>query len=708
MNFEIGSLENAVPIKPYTTLSKRQCQKRLEVMYRNLVRNVIASGARHLRAKAAVFRHYQAFLKAEALIEKWNDDHKTRRHLLSRQSPEIYPWGRRITPQDYRKSMQRRHARLEENLAKAERKLDEAVKRFDERIAFIRSGMAWLATQDRDFLVCEQQNNSEDVDSNNSTISSQSITFLDPEIAFQSRSGVRGKVAFSKQRYSLIGDGLELDDNMCFAAKLADRGYLRAAVAHHFFWSAQADLTTFEALAFDYENFLNHRREATDVYLAPKARPVERYKIVGEKPGERFEYYPTVYQGVESDASEDKVTLSSRTSQKLSVIFRSTGEIIKEGAISGRNCDPVFVANSFAPFKQAVLNADAGRSFMITGAAGTGKSSMVPGLTSYFLANGHSVKIIAASGTLDMIEARCRRLMADTTSVVVPMFWTRGPEYLVFFPSKKPNAVKCTLDTAETTKAVVEEKFNESQEHQPHVLIIDDSTKFPFHSSFVTHYKQVIILGDKCQLSVAKSVYDNAESANLPKIQMPLNYRSKNCDTMVWSNVFVYNNTIACNSLGEKFSELHYVPLGRGNKGVVELEGDAVLSAIRKSLHTGETVGVIAFSKQQLRAIMQRLSDDERSRLEFIGTPDEVLGKQADNVIISLGVALNYKDRLPVTLVGFEDSQAVQRVNVALSRSRLKNIIFSSVVPNDFDLRVATAAQLILLSILETFAASKY
>jgi hypothetical protein len=37
-----------------------------------------------------------------------------------------------------------------------------------------------------------------------------------------------------------------------------------------------------------------------------------------------------------------------------------------------------------------------------------------------------------------------------------------------------------------------------------------------------------------------------------------------------------------------------------------------------------------------------------------------------------------------------------------LSRARRKNVIYSSVIPDDIDLRTATDAQTLLLSVLET------
>ncbi|MCM0752495.1 hypothetical protein DEA98_18830 [Brucella pseudogrignonensis] len=145
-----------------------------------------------------------------------------------------------------------------------------------------------------------------------------------------------------------------------------------------------------------------------------------------------------------------------------------------------------------------------------------------------------------------------------------------------------------------------------------------------------------------------------------------------------------------------------YLPRAHSLKGIVELEAAAVSSAVRDSLKSNGTTGLVAFSKQQLEAILGFIPVNEQKKLEFKGLPAELLGEEADNVYVSLGVAFNLKNRLPAFLDGFEDDQSVQRMNVALSRARRKNVIFSSILPGDIDLRTATDAQTLMLSLLET------
>ncbi len=91
---------------------------------------------------------------------------------------------------------------------------------------------------------------------------------------------------------------------------------------------------------------------------------------------------------------------------------------------------------------------------------------------------------------------------------------------------------------------------------QSDVLVIDDATQITFHSAFVTRYKQVIVLGDQQQISVDGSVFENARRSDLPVFQLFLTRRSKNCDTMAWSNIFAYENSLICERKGAPACEI--------------------------------------------------------------------------------------------------------------------------------------------------------
>lgn len=703
MQYQIGCLEKIIPKKPYATLSRSQCEKRLDVMYRKLLSAVIRRGSAHLRANLDRYRFQTEFDQALVLIKKWKEDHKDTGHLSSRQHENIYPWGRRVTAENYRREKENKKIRLDENVLRTRRALDEAVHRFSQQIDFVRSGYAWLAKQSESVgasVLADQDPTPPGHIKDCVTGNPEDVIFRDAALAQEHRKQAGWKTSDFKLHNALAGDGLTCQKSLSLVAKLALPGHLRAAVAHHLFWAGCQQTSDFKPLAFDLENFANHRKEATLRLLGePKER---RHEITGPADHQEFRYRPHIFTGVERETKPRAKFRGSQSEKRPPLMFSPQAKNSLERELSGKDCDPELRKVVSPMFDDIQSAARSGHSFVLTGGAGTGKTSMVPALTSFFLANAHSVKVLGASGSLDRIEALCHKFMSAPQNVTVPMVWIREPDYLLFFTGRNAE----TLGAAKSSKerdAFIESHRNVRHEmQQSDVLLIDDATLVPFHSAFVTRYKQVIVIGDQQQISVDKSVFENATKSGLAVFRLSVTTRSRNCDAMTWSNIFAYDNTLISSYQGKPACEVHYLPLARSARGVVQSEAAAIATAVRASLKSSGSTGLVAFSDQQLEAILCLIPVEEQKSLAFRGLPADLMGREADNVYVSFGVAFNLKNRLPAFLDGFEDDQSVQRMNVALSRARRKNVIFSSILPGDIDLRTATDAQTLLLSLLET------
>jgi len=695
LKFEIGPLDGVVPIKPYPTLSESQCRKRLEIMYRTLARAVIARGTEHLAAKVAYFRQYQESQIAKALIGKWNEDHKSARHLAARQQPSLYPWGKNITPENYLRSIQRKEERFKTKVITSEYRLNEAIKRFCDRIEFVRQGMAWLSMRDRaaqNLAELNREQTEKSIDFTSSDICDD-VTFLDFEKARSHREKSGWKVELLKPSSRLLADGVEFAESVHIVAKLVDPNYMSDAIEHILLGASSDDVTELIPLVFDVENFLRHRREVTErffvTHMFPKSDPSENDESYSQTmKGSRW---PTPH------LIPPKTHFPSNSPRRSSVMFRPTGAMIKDGKGTESLIEQDLGAHNTPQYRQALLHAEAGQSFMITGPTGSGKSTMVPGLVSRFLSKGQSVKIIANLGTREMIIHELQKREANIGRDVARITWKIEEKSLTIEPRqtiKRP-------DNIEHEKIVA--AYHNSPEIQGDVLIVDDSTNIPFHAAFATKYDQVIIIGDSAQYVSDKSTYEVAAISELPRVCLRVNHRAANCDTMIWSNIFTYDCSVAYRRVGRPTSQLQYVPLARITKGVVETEAVAVSKAVRKALQTNETLGVTAFSRKQLQSILELLDAEDLHRLAFAGLPNEIMGKEADVVFVSLGIALTQKDRLPLTSEGLEGRHAIGAMNIALSRARNQNVIFSSVLPSDIDLRVASDSQVLVLSVLETF-----
>lgn len=91
------------------------------------------------------------------------------------------------------------------------------------------------------------------------------------------------------------------------------------------------------------------------------------------------------------------------------------------------------------------------------------------------------------------------------------------------------------------------------------------------------------------------------------------------------------------------------------------------------------------------------------NQLAFVGLPEDVQGRTATCVLVSLNVALTPKSRLPPKIDGLEDEQRTQKMNVALSRATDITFVLSGLLASDIDLRTATDAQALIASVMQTF-----
>jgi hypothetical protein len=359
------------------------------------------------------------------------------------------------------------------------------------------------------------------------------------------------------------------------------------------------------------------------------------------------------------------------------------GGIVTGTALSGRSCDALFLQAQTEGFEPALCTLDAGRSFIITGAAGTGKSSMVPGLISYCLENNKKVKVVARADTLTALEARCKAIRLQLAAGATGLEPIREKDGLRF-------------DGRTTVGAATDA-------HED-VLIIDDATLVPFQSELLSRPRQTIVIGDDRQISIPGSMFSIAGASGIKPIRLHTSYRSQNRGIMTWSGLFVYGDEMLFPHGGNGGSEVRYVPLGRRQKHAVDAEARAVAHAAVQAAAEGGTVGIVAFGAKQAAAIAAKLEETMMETPVFLGLPEQIQGMEADTVLVSVGVALTETGRLPVQTEGLDDDQAIMRMNVALTRAKSRTLVFSSLLPDDIDLRTASGAQIIIRSVLETFS----
>ncbi|MEN5300423.1 hypothetical protein ABE530_19130 [Brucella sp. TWI559] len=539
------------------------------------------------------------------------------------------------------------------------------------------------------------------------------IVVIDPCECRCIRQLARIKEITFNRTNALLGDGVSQVENFRIAGKAGDLQYLKRSIDYHFFGSIGAMKSGEVPPRFDDDQYRDNRRLISDRYFesALKSGAVLARTNSTVQPSSEVANEPYL---LGEDESCDYQPLTSRLDDAQSHLaaLYPVGDIVSEGELKvplgshsvSRYCNPTLWKFHNEELRQALLTIDAGRSFIIEGGTGSGKTEMIPMIVNYCLASGKRVKVMAGTDTLDVIEKRCNAFMTEEVRHKIPMGWAREEHYLIFGPKPEPEQKPRSAGIFSASGASrIENDFIRPVDDLTDVLIIDDASRLSFEiSSFYSPF-QLVILGDPAQICCRNSAFDVARASGFSTLHLRKNYRAINRDLLTWSNIFSYDNELEMQSRGSRRSEVRYMAVGHKRGGVSRAEVRAVVNAARRLSSQRGTLGIVAFGQKQLNAINSALHKAGIRDLAFTGLPEDVQGKQADYVLVSLNVALTPTGRLPLEIEGLEDEQCIAKMNVALSRARWKTVLFSGLLATDIDLRVATDAQTLIASVLQTF-----
>jgi len=231
--------------------------------------------------------------------------------------------------------------------------------------------------------------------------------------------------------------------------------------------------------------------------------------------------------------------------------------------------------------------------------------------------------------------------------------------------------------------------------------------------------KQTIIMGDTQQLppttfflsqdddDVDEEIEDlesflSEASTKFRSKSLDWHYRSKNENLIAFSNRFFYENRlITFPNPKEDKSGLEFVHVKRGvydrgksRKNRVEAgEVVKIYQDIQKK-YPNKSVGIIAFSISQENAIREAFqvanlqieeSIDPHIEDLFVKNLETVQGDERDIIIISFGYGKDSTGKLSYHFGPLNREGGYKRLNVAITRSRFKTIVLSSILPEELD-----------------------
>lgn len=279
--------------------------------------------------------------------------------------------------------------------------------------------------------------------------------------------------------------------------------------------------------------------------------------------------------------------------------------------------------------------------------------------------------------------------------------------------------------------------FFSQREMRFDVVIFDEASQVRPHDAVCAIYRgdQLVLAGDQKQLPPTnfferlgedvsaedqedggqdvrdfESILDACSSLRFPRQRLKWHYRSRRESLIAFSNRHFYDNELITfpsvkdvdGSSGVEFTRVEGgCWSGRSEGGVNAAEATAVARAViehsRKNPHL--TLGVITMNQPQQMRVLDEISSARKGNPDldpffslenqepfFVKNLENVQGDERDVIFLGIGYAKNSSGVLHHNFGPLNKPGGERRLNVAVTRARIKLRVFASIVAQDIDL----------------------
>jgi very-short-patch-repair endonuclease/DNA polymerase III delta prime subunit len=226
-----------------------------------------------------------------------------------------------------------------------------------------------------------------------------------------------------------------------------------------------------------------------------------------------------------------------------------------------------------------------------------------------------------------------------------------------------------------------------------------------------------------------ESILSLCMAKGMPSMMLRWHYRSRHQSLIAVSNQQFYRNALyivpspytSASGLGLRFHHVTNGTFDSGGTRVNREEARVIARAIidHAKQHPSQSLGVAAFSLQQKVAIQDELELLRRQHPEteafftdhpnepfFIKNLENVQGDERDVIFISVAYARNANGYLPMKFGPISLDGGERRLNVLISRAKLRCEVFSSITADDIDLERGKGKGVAALKIFLSYAAT--
>jgi very-short-patch-repair endonuclease len=214
---------------------------------------------------------------------------------------------------------------------------------------------------------------------------------------------------------------------------------------------------------------------------------------------------------------------------------------------------------------------------------------------------------------------------------------------------------------------------------------------------------------DAAQVADIESILGLFTARGLPQRMLRWHYRSHHQSLIAVSNSQFYENKLfivpspytAEAGMGLRFHHLPHGVFDSGNSNANKVEAKAVAEAIVRhaKAEPGISLGVVAFSVTQRRAILDELEALRRVNADtepffhahpsepfFVKNLENVQGDERDVIIISVGYGRNPQGYMAMRFGPLGSEGGERRLNVLISRAKRRCEVYASITDEDIDL----------------------
>lgn len=240
------------------------------------------------------------------------------------------------------------------------------------------------------------------------------------------------------------------------------------------------------------------------------------------------------------------------------------------------------------------------------------------------------------------------------------------------------------------------------------LLIFDEASQIPLQHALgaIQRSRRIVVAGDEHQMgpssyfqSGSKGLIDllHQASYHFSKVHLLHHYRSSHPSLIAFSNKHFYEDKLSAYPSVEHHEHPirhHFVGNAVFTDRTNLMEAKAIAQFISTRLTETKSMGIVAFSEEQLNCVWKQLDSSDQEKLivhqekhgGFFKALENVQGDECDRLVIGFGYAPNEQGSFHLRFGPMNTANGRKRLNVLLTRSRESIDFFCSVRSSDFKL----------------------